>query len=135
MKTKTASASAALRRDPSASAALRRDPSASAALRRDPPAVVPNPTPVVTNGFTLGLDPGDRQHHVCVLEAAGNIVREAALPNTRPALAQLLAEFPRSTAALAKTQNLWRRQTKLKLLRDGRTALAGKLDAPGFVRP
>jgi len=35
MKTKTASASAALRRDPPASAALRRDPPASAALWRD----------------------------------------------------------------------------------------------------
>jgi len=56
------------------------------------PSVVPNPKPVVTNGFTLGLDLGDRQHHVCVLAAAGNIVREAALPNTRPALAQLLVD-------------------------------------------
>jgi hypothetical protein len=42
-------------------------------------------TPAVVSGFTLGLDLGDRQHHVCVLDAAGNIVREASLPNTRPA--------------------------------------------------
>jgi hypothetical protein len=49
----------------------------------------------------IGLDLGDRQHHVCALDAAGNIVREASLPNTRPALAQLLAEFPRSRFARA----------------------------------
>ena len=45
--------------------------------------IVPNITPVVPSGFTLGLDLGDRAHHVCVLDAAGNIVREASLPNTR----------------------------------------------------
>jgi len=64
------------------------------------PSLVSTSTPAVGSGFTLGLDVGDRQHHVCVLDATGQIVREAALPNTRPALAQLLAEFPRSTVAL-----------------------------------
>jgi transposase len=65
-------------------------------------------TPAVVSGFTLGLDLGDRQHHVCVLDAAGQIVREASLPNTRPALAQLLADFPRSTVALeAGTHSPW----------------------------
>jgi len=63
------------------------------------PSVVTTSTPAVLSGFTLGLDLGDRQHHVCVLDAAGNIVREASLPNTRPTLAQLLADFPRSTVA------------------------------------
>jgi hypothetical protein len=57
--------------------------SAFAPLRRDKPATI------VPGGFTLGLDPGDRSHHVCVLDAAGQIVREGALPNTRPALAKL----------------------------------------------
>ena len=33
-------------------------------------------------------------------DAAGQIVREASLPNTRPALAQLLVDFPRATVAL-----------------------------------
>ena len=35
--------------------------------------IVPNPTPatIATGGFTLGLDLGDRSHHVCVLDAAG----------------------------------------------------------------
>ncbi len=82
-------------------------PSTSAALRRDK-SLVPTSTPAVSSGFTLGLDLGDRQHHVCVLDATGNIIREASLPNTRPALAQLLADFPRSTVALeAGTHSPW----------------------------
>jgi len=50
--------------------------------------VVPTPKPatIVSGGFTLGLDLGDRSHHVCVLDATGQIVREGTLPNTRPAL-------------------------------------------------
>ncbi len=64
------------------------------------PSVVPTSSAAVGSGFTLGLDLGDRAHHVCVLDPAGNIVREASLPNTRPALHQLLADFPRSTVAL-----------------------------------
>ena len=72
------------------------------------------PSPVLTSpaavgsGFTLGLDLGDRQHHVCVLDATGQILREVSLPNTRPALAKLLAEFPRATVALeAGTHSPW----------------------------
>ena len=74
------------------------------------PSVVSTSTPaaVVSGGFTLGLDLGDRAHHVCVLDASGQIVREASLPNTRPALAQLLTEFPRATVALeAGTHSPW----------------------------
>jgi len=72
------------------------------------PSVVNLPTPVAISGFTLGLDLGDRAHHVCVLDATGQIVREASLPNTRPALAQLLTEFPRATVALeAGTHSPW----------------------------
>ena len=74
------------------------------------PSVVPTATSaiVVPGGFTLGLDLGDRCHHVCVLDATGQIVREAALPNTRPALAQLLAEFPHATVAIeAGTHSPW----------------------------
>ena len=72
--------------------------------------VVPTttPAPVVSCVYTLGLDLGDRQHHVCVLDATGQIVRESFLPNTRPALAQLLAEYPRATVALeAGTHSPW----------------------------
>ncbi len=72
------------------------------------PSVVSTSTPAVVSGFTLGLDLGDRQHHVCVLDVAGNIVREASLPNTRPALAQLLVDYPRATVALeAGTHSPW----------------------------
>jgi hypothetical protein len=48
------------------------------------PSLVPTTTPAVVNGFTLGLDLGDHQHHVCVLDAAGQIIRKAGLTNTRP---------------------------------------------------
>jgi transposase len=74
------------------------------------PSVVPTLTPVtiVPGGFTLGLDLGDRAHHVCVLDATGQIVREESLPNTRPARAQLLTDFPRATVALeAGTHSPW----------------------------
>ena len=75
------------------------------------PSVVPNsrtPASVISCGFTLGLDLGDRSHYVCVLDAASQIVREASLPNTRPALSQLLTDFPRATVALeAGTHSPW----------------------------
>ena len=68
----------------------------------------PTPATIIPGGFTLGLDLGDRSHHVCVLDAAGQIVREGALSNTRPALAKLLAEFPRATVAMeAGTHSPW----------------------------
>jgi transposase len=72
------------------------------------PSVVSTFTPAVVSGFTLSLDLGGRQHHVCVLDAYQEIMREASLPNTRPALAQLLAEFPQATVALeAGTHSPW----------------------------
>ena len=68
----------------------------------------PTPAPVSPGGFTLGLDLGDRAHYLCALDAAGTIVREGPLPNTRPALAKLLAEFPGATVALeAGTHSPW----------------------------
>jgi len=58
------------------------------------PFVVPtSPATVTPGGFTLGLDLGDRSHHVCAMDATGQIVREGSLLNTRPALAKLMAEF------------------------------------------
>ena len=67
------------------------------------PSVVSTSTPAAVSvpPCVIGLDLGDRAHHVCVLDAAGQIIREAALANTRPALAQLLVDFPRATVALA----------------------------------
>ena len=75
------------------------------------PSVVPTSPANVTPGVpqcVIGLDLGDRSHHVCVLDAAGQIIREGALPNTRPALAKLLADFPRATVAIeAGTHSPW----------------------------
>jgi hypothetical protein len=39
------------------------------------PSVVTTSKPAAVSGFTLGLDLGDRAHHVCVLDAAGQIIR------------------------------------------------------------
>ena len=70
--------------------------------------IIPTPATIVPGGFTLGLDLGDRGHHVCVLDTTGQIVREGALTNTRPALAKLMAEFPHATVALeAGTHSPW----------------------------
>jgi len=75
------------------------------------PSVVSNtPTSVVSSvtPCVIGLDLGDRSHHVCVLDAAGQIVREGALANSRPALAKLLADFANATVALeAGTHSPW----------------------------
>jgi transposase len=77
------------------------------------PSVVSNSlTPATTDRgvpqCVIGLDLGDRGHHACVLDTTGQIVREGALPNTRPALAKLMAEFPRATVAIeAGTHSPW----------------------------
>lgn len=70
---------------------------------------VPTPSaPLCASGCTLGLDLGDRRHHLCALDAAGQILRDGPLPNTRPALAQLLHDFPGATVALeAGTHSPW----------------------------
>lgn len=69
---------------------------------------VPTPAPVAPSGITIGLDLGDRRHHVCVLAAAGRIIHEGTLANNRPALNQLLAEYPHATVALeAGTHSPW----------------------------
>jgi hypothetical protein len=43
------------------------------------PTVVPTSSAALVSGFTLGLDLGDRSHHVCVLDATGQIVRDPFL--------------------------------------------------------
>jgi transposase len=64
--------------------------------------------PVAASGFTVGLDLGDQRHFACVLDAAGQVIREGFLMNTRPALLKLLAEFPRATVAMeAGTHSPW----------------------------
>jgi len=75
------------------------------------PSVVPTSAATVTPGVpqcVIGLDLGDHSHHVCVMDATGQIVREGSLLNTRPALAKLMAEFPRATIAMeAGTHSPW----------------------------
>ena len=50
-----------------------------------------------TNKLTIGLDLGDRQHTYCVLNAAGEIVAEAAITNTREVIAAFSARYPKAT--------------------------------------
>jgi transposase len=73
------------------------------------PSVVLTPAaPVPAGGFTIGLDLGDRSHYVCVLDAAGQSLHEGPLLNERPALAQLLTNYPAATVALeAGTHSPW----------------------------
>src|SRR5580693_8989801 len=72
------------------------------------PSVVSTTPAAPVSGHTLGLDLGDRSHHVCVLDATGQLVREGSLPNTRPALARLLVDYPHATVALeAGTHSPW----------------------------
>jgi transposase len=64
--------------------------------------------PVRASGYTLGLDLGDQPHFVCGLDATGQVVREGFLVNTRPALLQLLRDFPHATVAMeAGTHSPW----------------------------
>ena len=63
------------------------------------PSVVPTAT-LVPGGFTLGLDLGDRSHHVCVLAATGQIIGEGAPPNQffLDVALTLAGEFDENTA-------------------------------------
>ena len=47
--------------------------------------------------WTIGLDLGDRRHHLCVLDAAGDIVAEEAIANTQEVLTALGARYPVAT--------------------------------------
>jgi transposase len=49
---------------------------------------------------TVGLDLGDRRHSVCVLDAAGKIITEEAIANTRECLTALAQRFPGATIAM-----------------------------------
>ena len=77
-------------------------PSSSVSTATHKPTAAPRP------GCFLGLDLGDRKHHLCVLDATGQVVHEGSLANARPALAQLLAQFPHATVAMeAGTHSPW----------------------------
>ena len=73
------------------------------------PSVVSTPAaPVIAGGFTIGLDLGDRNHYVCVLDATGQAIHEGLLPNSRVVLALLLTQYPSAVVALeAGTHSPW----------------------------
>lgn len=50
--------------------------------------------------ITIGIDLGDRRHAVCVLDAAGKIITEEAITNTRECLAAFAQRFPGATIAM-----------------------------------
>ena len=50
--------------------------------------------------LTIGLDLGDRHHHVCVLDAAGEILAEEAIVNTREVLTAFCARYPGATVVM-----------------------------------
>lgn len=50
--------------------------------------------------LTIGLDLGDRRHHACVLDAAGEIVAEEVIVNTREVVTAWLARYPRATVVM-----------------------------------
>ena len=43
--------------------------------------------------LTIGLDLGDRRHHACVLSAAGEILAEDVIVNTREVLSAYCARY------------------------------------------
>jgi transposase len=47
--------------------------------------------------LTIGLDLGDRRHHVCVLDEAGEILAEETLVNTREVLTAFSGRYPGAT--------------------------------------
>jgi transposase len=50
--------------------------------------------------LTVGLDLGDRRHHACVLDAAGEIVAEEVIVNTREVLIAFCARYPGATIVM-----------------------------------
>lgn len=49
------------------------------------------------NNVTIGIDLGDRRHAVCVLSAAGDIVVESEVTNTRECLSAFAQQYPGAT--------------------------------------
>ncbi len=50
--------------------------------------------------YTIGLDLGDRRHHACVLEEAGEILAEEVIVNTREVLSAFCARYPGATVVM-----------------------------------
>jgi len=41
-----------------------------------------------SSSITIGIDLGDRQHAVCVLDAEGEVLKQESITSTRPSLQQ-----------------------------------------------
>jgi len=52
---------------------------------------------MTTNNVTIGIDLGDRKHSACVLSAAGEILAEEAITNTRECLTAFAQKHPGAT--------------------------------------
>ena len=48
----------------------------------------------------IGIDLGDRYHHVCATDKDGKILKESSIPNDRSSLQQLCEEHPGSAVAI-----------------------------------
>lgn len=54
------------------------------------------------------VPPGDRRHHVCALRAAGEVLAEGVLPNTRESLSAYAARYPGATIIMeTSTHSPW----------------------------
>jgi len=71
------------------------------------PSVVPSSAAAVVSGFIPGLDLGDRSHHVCVLDASGQIVRETSLLNTRLAARGAASAPTPARSRAAEPGDIW----------------------------
>ena len=57
---------------------------------------------------TIGIDLGDKSHQLCMLDEAGQVVMEGAVPNTMHALEKMFSALPRSLVVLeAGTHSPW----------------------------
>lgn len=50
--------------------------------------------------WTIGMDLGDREHVVCVLDEGGEVVRREAVANTPESVAEFLDRFSRPAEVL-----------------------------------
>ena len=48
----------------------------------------------------IGIDLGDKKHHVCVTDTHGTILQERIIPNDRAALKKLSEDYPNAAVAI-----------------------------------
>lgn len=53
-----------------------------------------------TKNLTVGLDLGDRHHHACVLDEAGEILTQEVIVNTREVVTAFCARYPGATIVM-----------------------------------